>query len=65
MPRLTKIYTRAGDDGTTALGLGQLTTRALDPARPDYSMAVVSVNVSFGIQSEPSKATTIGYDSRR
>ncbi|SVB65718.1 uncharacterized protein METZ01_LOCUS218572, partial [marine metagenome] len=23
MPRLTKIYTRKGDDGTTALGGGQ------------------------------------------
>ncbi|MCG3134961.1 MAG: Cob(I)yrinic acid a,c-diamide adenosyltransferase [Planctomycetes bacterium] len=46
MPRLTKIYTRTGDDGTTALGGGQ--RLAKDAARVEAYGTVDETNSALG-----------------
>ncbi len=47
MPRLTKIYTRKGDDGTTALGGGQRVPK--DSARVWAYGAVDELNSALGV----------------
>ena len=47
MPRLTKLYTRKGDDGTTALGSG--TRVAKDSLRVEAYGTVDELNASIGI----------------
>lgn len=46
MPRLTKIYTRTGDDGTTALGSGQRVPK--DAARVTACGTVDELNSAIG-----------------
>lgn len=47
MPRLTKIYTRTGDDGTTALGGGQRVPK--DSARVTACGTVDELNSAIGV----------------
>lgn len=47
MPRLTKIYTRKGDDGTTALGGGQRVPK--DSARVTAYGTVDELNSALGV----------------
>jgi cob(I)alamin adenosyltransferase len=47
MPRLTKIYTRTGDDGTTALGLGARVPK--DALRVDCYGTVDELNAALGV----------------
>ncbi len=47
MPRLTKIYTRKGDDGTTALGGGQRVPK--DSLRVQAYGAVDELNSAIGV----------------
>lgn len=47
MPRLTKIYTRTGDDGTTALGTGQRVSK--DSVRIAACGAVDELNSQIGV----------------
>jgi cob(I)alamin adenosyltransferase len=47
MPRLTKLYTRKGDDGTTALGGGQRVRK--DSARVRAYGAVDELNSAIGV----------------
>lgn len=47
MPRLTKIYTRKGDDGTTALGGGQRVSK--DSARVNAYGTVDELNSVIGL----------------
>jgi cob(I)alamin adenosyltransferase len=47
VPRLTKIYTRTGDDGTTALGFG--TRIAKDALRVDCYGTVDELNAALGV----------------
>ena len=47
MPRLTKIYTRTGDDGTTALGGGQRVPK--DAARVTACGTVDELNSAIGV----------------
>ena len=46
MPRLTKIYTRTGDDGTTALGLGERVGK--DDLRVECYGTVDELNAQLG-----------------
>jgi cob(I)alamin adenosyltransferase len=56
MPRLTKLYTRKGDDGTTALGGGQRVPK--DSARVQAYGAVDELNSALGV------AVASGLDKR-
>ena len=56
MPRITKVYTRTGDDGTTALGGGQR-RRKDDPRIVAYG-TVDELNAAIGV------ALTCGLGSR-
>ncbi len=47
MPRLTKIYTRGGDDGTTALGGGQRVSK--DSLRVQLYGTVDELNAHIGV----------------
>jgi cob(I)alamin adenosyltransferase len=47
MPRLTKLYTRKGDDGTTALGGGQRVPK--DAARVNAYGTVDELNAALGL----------------
>jgi len=47
MPRLTKLYTRKGDDGTTALGGGQRVPK--DSARVSAYGTVAELNSAIGV----------------
>ena len=47
MPRLTKIYTRTGDDGTTALGGGQRVAK--DALRIETYGTVDELNAQLGV----------------
>lgn len=47
MPRLTRIYTRTGDDGTTALGLGARIAK--DDLRVDCYGTVDELNAQLGV----------------
>lgn len=47
MPRLTKIYTRKGDDGTTALGIGMRVPK--DALRVECYGTVDEVNAAIGV----------------
>lgn len=47
MPRLTKIYTRKGDDGTTALGTGERVGK--DNAQVEAYGAVDELNAAIGL----------------
>ena len=47
MPRLTKIYTRTGDDGTTALGAGQRVPK--DALRIETFGTVDELNAAVGL----------------
>jgi cob(I)alamin adenosyltransferase len=47
MPRLTKLYTRTGDDGTTALGGGQRVPK--DSARVEAYGTVDELNSAIGV----------------
>src|SRR5690242_4236719 len=47
MPRLTKIYTRTGDDGTTALGFGARTPK--DDVRVECYGTVDELNSQLGV----------------
>ena len=47
MPRLTKIYTRGGDDGTTALGGGQRVAK--DSLRVQVYGTVDELNSHIGV----------------
>ena len=47
MPRITKVYTRTGDDGTTALGGGQ--RLAKDAARIEAYGTVDELNSTLGV----------------
>jgi cob(I)alamin adenosyltransferase len=47
MPRLTKIYTRTGDDGTTALGSGQRVPK--DSLRIECYGTVDELNAAIGL----------------
>ena len=47
MPRLTKIYTRKGDDGTTALGGGQRVPK--DSLRVTAYGVVDELNSALGV----------------
>lgn len=47
MPRLTKIYTRTGDDGTTALGLGARIAK--DDLRVECYGTVDELNALLGV----------------
>jgi len=47
VPRLTKIYTRTGDDGTTALGQGQRVAK--DAVRVEAYGAVDELNSALGL----------------
>ena len=47
MPRITKVYTRTGDDGTTALGGGQRVAK--DAARIEAYGAVDELNSVLGL----------------
>jgi len=56
MPRLTKIYTRTGDDGTTGLGGGQRVPK--DSARIESYGTVDELNSIIGV------ALALGLDAR-
>ena len=56
MPRITRVYTRTGDDGTTALGGGQ--RRAKDSARIAAYGTVDELNSVIGV------ALASGLDAR-
>ncbi len=47
MPRITKVYTRTGDDGTTALGGGQRVDK--DAVRIDAYGTVDELNSALGV----------------
>ncbi len=47
MPRITKVYTRTGDDGTTGLGLGSRVAK--DGARVEAYGAVDELNSQLGV----------------
>ncbi len=47
MPRLTRIYTRTGDDGTTALGSGRRVSK--DDARIEAYGTVDELNAAIGV----------------
>ncbi|MGE5233426.1 MAG: cob(I)yrinic acid a,c-diamide adenosyltransferase [Acidobacteriota bacterium] len=47
MPRITKVYTRTGDDGTTGLGGGQRVAK--DSARVEAYGAVDELNSALGV----------------
>jgi len=47
MPRITKVYTRTGDDGTTALGGGQRVSK--DSARIAAYGTVDELNAAIGV----------------
>lgn len=47
MPRLTRIYTRTGDDGSTALGLGERVSK--DDLRVDCYGTVDELNAHLGV----------------
>ncbi len=59
MPRITKVYTRTGDDGTTALGGGQ--RRAKDHIRieaygtVDELSSTLGVALALGVQADLSE----------
>jgi cob(I)alamin adenosyltransferase len=55
MPRITKVYTRTGDDGTTALGAGQRVAK--DSPRVEAFGTVDEVNSQLGV------AITAGLDA--
>ncbi|HEX9687443.1 MAG TPA: cob(I)yrinic acid a,c-diamide adenosyltransferase [Thermoanaerobaculia bacterium] len=46
MPRITKVYTRTGDDGTTALGAGQRVAK--DSARVEAVGTIDELNSQIG-----------------
>ncbi|MEK6544246.1 MAG: cob(I)yrinic acid a,c-diamide adenosyltransferase [Elusimicrobiota bacterium] len=46
MPKITKVYTRTGDDGTTSLGSGQRVQK--DSLRVEASGAVDELNCAIG-----------------
>jgi cob(I)alamin adenosyltransferase len=56
MPRITKVYTRTGDDGTTALGPGQRVRK--DSARIEAYGTVDELNSAIGV------AIAAGLDER-
>ena len=47
MPRITKVYTRTGDDGTTGLGIGSRVRK--DGARVEAYGAVDELNSQLGV----------------
>ncbi len=55
MPRLTKIYTRKGDDGTTSLGGGQRTpkdsTRVQAYGTVDELNSVIGLALAYGLSA--------------
>lgn len=62
MPRITKVYTRTGDDGTTALGGGQ--RRSKSDARiaaygsVDELNSVIGLAVSSGLEARTTRELT-------
>jgi len=54
MPRITKVYTRSGDDGTTALGAGQRVAK--DSPRVEAYGTVDEANSAIGV------AMAVGLD---
>jgi cob(I)alamin adenosyltransferase len=57
MPRITKVYTRTGDDGTTGLGGGQRVGK--DSARIDAYGTVDEVNSVLGVALASGLSDTI------
>ena len=62
MPRITKVYTRTGDDGTTALGGGQRLPKD-DPRIAAYGTvdelnSVIGVALSSGLEPQITTALT-------
>ena len=51
MPRITKVYTRTGDDGTTALGGGQRLRK--DAPRIEAYGVVDELNSALGAALRP------------
>ncbi len=63
MPRLTKIYTRTGDQGTTALGGGQRvpkdTPRVAAYGTVDELNSALGVALAFGLDREPAEMLAV------
>jgi cob(I)alamin adenosyltransferase len=63
MPRLTKIYTRTGDDGTTALGGGQRVPK--DALRIETFGTVDELNSAIGVALAGGLEPTLADELRR
>jgi len=63
MPRLTKIYTKTGDDGTTALGGGQRVAK--DALRIETFGTVDELNAQIGVAIAAGLETTLAEELTR
>jgi cob(I)alamin adenosyltransferase len=63
MPRLTKIYTRTGDDGSTALGLGARIPK--DALRVDCYGTVDELNSALGVAAAAPAPVELAADLAR
>lgn len=63
MPRLTKIYTKTGDDGTTGLGGGQRVAK--DALRIETYGTVDELNAHLGVALAANLETTLAVDLTR
>jgi cob(I)alamin adenosyltransferase len=63
MPRLTKIYTRTGDDGTTALGGGQRIAK--DALRIETFGTVDELNAQIGVALAHGLEATVAAELTR
>ena len=63
MPRLTRIYTKTGDDGTTALGGGQRVPK--DAARIEAYGTVDELNSAIGVALAPGLEPSLERELRR
>ena len=63
MPRITKVYTRTGDDGTTALGNGQRVPKTAPRIRA-YG-TVDELNAQLGVVLATGSASELATPLRR